>query len=49
MRGSTENVYHIIGNARTSGVAYREMNKHKQQVGKLESRMIEKLRELFRV
>lgn len=45
MRGGTENVYGIIGIAKALEIAYREMNEHEQQVKKLKSRMIEKLRE----
>lgn len=45
MRGGTENVYGIIGIAKALEIAYREMNEHEQQMKKLKSYMIEKLRE----
>jgi cysteine desulfurase len=45
MRGGTENVYGIIGLAKALEIAYRDLDKHKQYILGLKSRMIEKLKE----
>jgi cysteine desulfurase len=45
MRGGTENVYGIIGLAKALEIAYRDLDKHKQYILGLKSRMIEKLKQ----
>jgi cysteine desulfurase len=45
LRGGTENVYGIIGLAKALEIAYRDMNKHIDDIRSLKSYMIDRLKE----
>ncbi|GAB3700185.1 cysteine desulfurase family protein [Spirosoma flavus] len=45
MRGGTENVYGIVGLAKSLEIAYRDMDAHQQHITALKQRMIDRLRE----